>query len=130
MKKKLTKKQIEMLWSGGGKGPYSQAKLIKEVRILDDRVSRIFLVVEVEINPTTFELVEKHRNDKEFKNDIVVQQLLDYSEYRGPEFGYISMAFQREDTDERMVIEAELALQRSQDTIIKMHQFIINNFYV
>ncbi len=129
MKKKLTKKQIEMLWSGDGKGPYSQANLIKQTRILDDKVSRIFLIVEVEINPTTFELVEKHRNDNDFKNDPVIQQLLDCSEYRGPKFGYVSMAFEKEYNNETAIIEAELALQRSRDTIIKMHQFIMKNFY-
>jgi len=129
MKSKLNKKQIDMLWSGGGKGPYSQAKLIKEVRILDDKVSRVFLVVEVEINPTTFKSVEKYRNNEEFKNNIAIQQLLDHSDYRGPKFGYVSMAFKEEYTDEKILIEAELALQRSQSTIIKMHQFIMNNFY-
>jgi len=70
---KLTKKQKDMLW--GETGPYSQANLTKQVRILDDEISRVFLVVEVEINPTTFEIVEKHRSDDEFKNDIKIQQL-------------------------------------------------------
>ena len=83
---KLTKKQKDLLWSGGGKGPYSQANLIKQIRILDDSVSRVFLVVETEINPTTFEIVNSNRHDDEFKNDIVIQQLLDKAEYRGPQF--------------------------------------------
>jgi len=117
-----------MLWSGGGKGPYSQANLTKQVRILDDRVSRIFLIVEVEINPTTFELVKKHKDNEEFKNDIAIQQLLDYSEYRGSEFGYVSMAFEKEYINETVLMEAELTLWRAQDTIIKMHKFIIENF--
>lgn len=46
---KLTKKDTDKLW--GEEGPYSEARLIVETRILDDRVSRIFLVVEVSINP-------------------------------------------------------------------------------
>ncbi len=130
MKKKLTKRQAEMLWTGGGDGPYSQAKLIKELRILDDSVSRTFLIVEVEINPTTFELVKKNRNHKYFKDDIAIQELLNHADYRGPEFGYVSMAFGGEYRDGVMLMDAELALQRSKDTIIKMHKFIMENFYV
>ncbi len=128
MKKELTKNQIEMLWSGGEKGTYSQANLKKQVRILDDRVSRIFLVVEVEINPTTFELVKKHRKNKEFKEDIAIQQLLDFAEYRGPEYGYVSCAFELQYIEEAILAEAELALQRTQDTILKMHKFVIDNY--
>jgi len=57
---KLTQKQIDQLW--GEHGPYSEAKLIIETRILDDRVSRIFIVVEVAINPLTFEIISKIRS--------------------------------------------------------------------
>ncbi|MBU0578536.1 hypothetical protein KKE34_01495 [Patescibacteria group bacterium] len=37
---KLTQKQRDQLW--GLDGPYSEAKLIIETRILDDTVSRVF----------------------------------------------------------------------------------------
>jgi len=130
MKNKLTKKQIDMLWGGGGNGPYSQANLTKEVRILDNKVSRIFLIVEVEINPTTFELIKRYRDDKDFKDDMAIQQLLNYSDFRGPEFGYVSMVFEREYTDETVLMEAEIVLRYTQETIIKMHEFIMNNFYI
>jgi hypothetical protein len=119
----LTKKQQDMLW--GGDGPYSQVKLMKETRILDDNVSRIFLVVEAEINPTTFKLVKKHRKNKEFINDPMVQQLLDHADYRGLKFGYVSMAFSAEYGDDVAMINAEQALRYSQKTIIKMHKFVI-----
>jgi len=126
--KKLTQKQIDLLWSGGEKGIYSQAKLIREIRILDKKVSREFLVVEVEINPTTFELVRKHRNDIEFKNDVAIQQLLDHADYRGPEFGYVSLAFQNEYRDEKVFKDADFVLRKVQDTIIKMHKFIMERY--
>ena len=122
---KLTKKQQIMLWSGG-EGPYSQANLIKQVRILDDSVSRIFLVVEVSINPTTFEIVKKYRNSTEFKDDIMIQQLLDGAEYRGPDFGYVAMAFEREYEDDNVLLSADIALEYSQKSIIKMHKFIMD----
>lgn len=121
---KLTNEQREMLW--GEDEPYSQANLIKQVRILDDMVSRIFLVVEVDINPTTFEIVEKNRESDEFKNDIIIQQLLDGAEYRGRHFGYVSMAFEMEYTDENVLFNAEAALKYAQNNIIKMHKFVMN----
>ncbi|MEK7104952.1 MAG: hypothetical protein AAB868_02845 [Patescibacteria group bacterium] len=122
---KLTKKQIDMLW--GETGPYSQANLKKQVRILDDKISRVFLVVEVEINPTTFEIVEKYRDGDEFKEDIKIQQLLDHSDFRGPHFGYVSMAFEGEYLNPSVAFNAEAALKYAQDSIIKMHKFVMNN---
>jgi hypothetical protein len=125
---KLTKKQKDLLWSGGGKGPYSQANLIKQIRILDDSVSRVFLVVEAEINPTTFEIVNENRHDNEFKNDIIIQQLLDKAEYRGPQFGYVVAAFEEEYRNNEVLARAEYALKYTQESIIKMHKYIIDNF--
>ncbi|MBI2634831.1 hypothetical protein HYW82_04155 [Candidatus Peregrinibacteria bacterium] len=55
---KLTQKQRDQLW--GEHGPYSEAKLITETRILDDQVSRVFVVVEVAINPLTYEIIGKN----------------------------------------------------------------------
>ena len=106
----------------------SQANLKKEVRILDDQVSRIFLVVESDINPTTFEIVKKNRHSKEFKDDLALQQLLDHSEHRGPYFGYVSMAFEREYIDESAMYAAETALRYTQRTIIKMHKYVMENY--
>ena len=125
---KLTKKQKDLLWSDGGKGPYSQANLIKQIRILDDSVSRVFLVVEAEINPTTFEIVNENRHDNEFKNDVIIQQLLDKAEYRGPQFGYVVAAFEEEYRNNEVLARAEYALKYTQESIIKMHKYIIENF--
>ncbi len=129
MKNKLTEKEIDMLWSGGGEEPYSQVNLIIQRRILNDRISRVFVIVEVEINPTTFRLVKKHRSNEEFKDNIFIQQLLDCSDYRGPAFGYVSVAFEKEYDDKEVLMEAEDVLQYAQDCVITMHQFITNNFY-
>ena len=113
-----------MLW--GGSGPYSQVNLIKQVRILDDRISRIFLVVEVDINPTTFEIVLKNRNSVEFSNDVMTQQLLDTAEYRGPHFGYVSRAFEEEYINEEVLLKAGNHRKYCEETIIKMHRFIMD----
>ncbi|MDP3763218.1 MAG: hypothetical protein Q8Q92_00985 [bacterium] len=124
---KLSKKQIDLLWSGGGRGPYSQANLIRQIRILNDSGSRVLLVGEVEINPTTFEFVNKNRHCDEFKKDIMIQQLLDGAEYRGPEFGYIVSAFEKEYASDEVLAQAESSLKYAQECIIRMHKFVIDN---
>lgn len=124
MKAKQRKEQYtieDRLW--GGDGPYSEARLIIETRILDNKVSRIFVVVEVSINPYTYECIRTHRIL--FKNDEVIQQLLDHSEYRGQSDGYVSMAFSDEYTDASVMERARGAVDRCKNTIIKMHTFVM-----
>lgn len=118
---KLTKKDTDKLW--GEEGPYSEAQLIIETRILDDRVSRIFVLVEIHINPFTFEMI--HKNRELFANDPLIQQLLDHSEFRGQAFGYVSCAFQEEYTDSEVMEKAKQNLEYCKKTIIKMHKFVM-----
>lgn len=118
---KLTQKQRDKLW--GEDGPYSEAWLIFETRILDASVSRIFIIVEVHINPFTYEIVKKNR--KLFADDPMIQQLLDHAEYRGQTHGYVAYAYQNEYTDEDIMKEAKDHLEYSKSTIIKMHKFIL-----
>ncbi len=119
---KLSQKQLDKLW--GGDGPYSQASLIFETRILDDKVSRIFLNVEVSVNPLTFEIILQNR--AEFKDDPMIQQLLDHADDRGQEFGYVTSAFQEEYTGEDVLFEAKKRLEYAEKTLIKMHKFVMN----
>ena len=119
---KLSIEQRDKLW--GESGPYSQANLIIQTRILDDRVSRVFLVVEAEINPLTYELVDKHRSH--FQDDIRIQQILDNAEYRSSEFGYVVSAFEMEYRDESVMKMAQRALKYTKETIIKMHKFVMD----
>jgi len=119
---KPTQKQIDKLW--GETGPYSQANLIIQTRILDDSISRVFLVVEAEINPLTYELVKKHW--AKFSNDQKILQLLDYAEYRGQEFGYVTSAFEAEYKNESVMREAQERLKYTIETLIKMHEFVMN----
>lgn len=116
----------DRLW--GGDGPYSEAHLIVETRILDDRVSRTFIVVEVSINPYTYECIRTHR--ALFKSDKMIQQLLDHSEYRGQPDGYVSMAFSDEYTDAQVMEDALEAVDRCKHTIIKMHLFVMQQLNI
>lgn len=121
----LTKKEKDALWNETG--PYSQASLIIQSRILDDRVSRVFLEVEVAINPYTFEFVRKHR--EEFIDDEMVQQLLDHSDFRGQPHGYVSCAYSKEYSQD-LLEEANVHLGYAEKTIIKMHKFVIKHLDV
>lgn len=120
--KKLSQKQIDKLW--GEDGPYSEADLSIQTRILDDRVSRIFINVEVKINPFSFELVEKHRHN--FKSNLMIQQLLDHAEYRGPAMGYVAMAFEEEFVNKEVMEKAHQHLDYVRKTIIIMHEFVMD----
>lgn len=119
---KLTKKQRDELW--GDQGPYSEARLSIETRILDDSVSRIFIVVEVSINPLTYKIISETL--KQFKNDKMITQLISHAENRGQNFGYVSMAFISEYNDESAMKEAQNALKYAKATIIKMHKFVMD----
>ena len=122
---KLSKRQIDLLWGGGKEGPYSQVNLTKQIRIMDDSISRTFLVVEAEINPTTFEMVDENRYGDEFKDDAIIQQLLDGAEYRGPEFGYVASAFEKEYVNDEVMLQAEASLKYTRECIIRMHKFVM-----
>lgn len=124
--KKLTKNQIKMLW--GDDKPYSEVSLIKQNRILGGSVSRVFIIVKVNINPTTFEIILKNRNNQEFKDELYIQALLDNSVFEDTGSGYVTHAFEQEYVDENVMMAAELILEKAQESVIKMHDFIINNY--
>lgn len=119
---KLSQTQIDKMW--GDDGPYSQANLIVQTRILDDRVSRVFVEVEVEINPLTYEIIKQ--NIKQFKNDPSITQLIAHSDFRGQDYGYVSSAFSCEYRDESVMKEAKNALDYSKKAIIKMHKYVMD----
>ena len=125
---KLTKKQQDELW--GESGPYSQVNLKIENRILDNSLSRVFVMVETEINPLTFELVKKHR--EKFKKSIMIQGILDHSEYQGEGYGYVSYAYQEElmqegdtNVNDKPLKIAHEVLAVAQKSVIEMHEFVM-----
>lgn len=118
--KDLSQRDSDKLW--GEDGPYSEVKMSIQSRILDDEISRVFLEVETYINPYTFETVKKFR--ELFKDDKIIQDLLDHSEYRGIEHGYVSCAYSEEFKPENLEI-ANIHLKYAEETIIKMHKFVL-----
>ena len=121
--KKLTPQNYKDMW--GERGPYSQVRLCEETRILDDSISRIFLVVEAEINPFTFEYIRKNRSN--FLNDMPVLQLLDHAKYRD-EYGYVVGAGEVELEDEESRQFARKQTDMVTQALIRMHKFIIEEF--
>ena len=120
----LTNRQIDQLW--GENGPYSQVQLIIETRILDEQVTRVFANVETDVNPFTFRYIKKNRD--KFADDQKIQQLLDHSDYRGQDFGYVSLAYSEQlDLQGSSLAGAQFAVERCKETIIKMHRFVMEN---
>lgn len=120
----LSEKQIAELW--GEEGPYSEARFIIEHRILDDSVSRIFLRVEVNINPFTYKIIKKNR--KQFINDEMVHKLLDNSTYLGFKDGYIAVPFEGKfmvDDDGDVIKKAREILEETKQAVIRMHKYVI-----
>lgn len=121
---KLTLKQMKEMW--GNDGPYSQVQLITEERLLDDSVSRVFIIVSVNINPFTFKYVKKHA--KKFANNEIVQGILNVSEYAGIKHGYTCYSFQTEYFDERVMKVAKQVLEKTRNAVLQMHKFVIEEF--
>lgn len=118
---KLTREQKDKLW--GEDSPYSQVNLIIQDRILDDEISRTFVEVEADINPLTFEMVKENR--EEFKDNIMVQQLLDSADYRGQNFGYVVSAFRKEYLSAKEMKEAKKVLEYTRETVLVMHRYVM-----
>lgn len=114
-----------MLWNP--EGPYSEAKIIMNTRILDDSISRVTVEIDGNINPTTFKVVKKHK--KHFKDDAIVLELLENARYEGKGWGYhVSMGFEQMGIgdDEGIMDRAQKKLQLLKDAIIRMHEFMLD----
>ena len=121
---KLTQKQMDEMWGDGG--PYSQVQLITEERLLDDSVSRVFIIVSANVNPFTFKYVKKHR--EKFKKNEIIQWVLNNSEYAGIKYGYCCYTFQSEYFEEKVMKEAKQALEKTRNLVLQMHRFVIEEF--
>lgn len=121
----LSNEQKGKIW--GESGPYSEVYFIIETRILDDTISRVFLKVEVSINPLTFELVKKHK--EQFKSDKRIQDILEYAQYRDEAHGYEASLFSVP-YDSELLDTANKVLQETEEAIITMHKFVMNHFDV
>ncbi|MBI4268589.1 hypothetical protein HY627_02045 [Candidatus Uhrbacteria bacterium] len=123
---KLTRQQRDKLW--GEEGPYSQVQQIIESRILDDHVSRQFVIVSVNINPLTFEMVKEHRD--QFLDDKEILGILDFAHYQGQADGYVVYTYNDEYRGAEQLSIAKHRTEVARDAVIKMHQFVMNTLGV
>ena len=118
----ISDKDRHMLW--GEEGPYSEAKMVFNTRILDDHITRVTVEVEGNINPTTFRIIKKNKHH--FANDPVITQLLDTARYTGKSSGYlVSAGVDEWSDDESMMAKARERLGYLKDAIIRMHVFVM-----
>jgi len=124
---KITEEQTDELW--GWVWPYSEAKLIFETRLLDDKISRTFMDVVIAINPTTFEICEQ--NMKKFQGIAIMEELFWNAVKKWFEYWYISkvfsMQYDRNNPEETAKVfkQAQIALEYSEKAILLLHEFVI-----
>ena len=119
----LTEKQRKDIWDRDG--PYSEAYLIIETRILNDEVYRVWVKVEALINPFTFKFIRKHQDA--FADNHRIQTILKWAAYKRREKGYISHVFSAP-FDKGVFKMANKILHETEEAIIKMHIFMMNHF--
>lgn len=122
----LTNKQKEELWGDGG--PYSEARMIIENRILDDSISRICIAVEANINPTSYKIIKDNLED--FADDSIIESLIDSAFYQSKEEGYLLNAFSAKYLAEGKKIDDILKkgrkkLEETNQAIIRMHKYVL-----
>ena len=118
----LTNEEREKIW--GETGPYSEVYFIIETRILDDETSRMFLKVEVTINPFTFEFIQKHK--EHFTRNKRILDILQYGRYVDEKQGYHAPLF-CVPYDRDMLEIGTKVLNETEIAIKKMHTYIMNN---
>lgn len=119
----LSKEEKRKIW--GKDGPYSEAYFIIETRIQNDDASKIFLEVAATINPLTFELVKKHK--EQFADNKRICDILKYAEYTDEAHGYKVSLFSIP-YDHTLLEVANQVLEETEDAIKRMHTFTINHF--
>lgn len=128
---KVKPRDMQALW--GDSGPCSQVNIKTQVRILDDSISRVFLLVEVEINPYTYSFVKKHLKD--FAEDETVCDIINNCRYMGKNMGYVAVPYDEElahypETflDFKLFDEANGIHKIMNRAIIRMHEYVIAHY--
>lgn len=122
---KLSKKDKDRLW--GEIGPLSQVNLTIKTRIFDDVVYRLLLEIRVLINPYTFEMVQKYKQD--FSEDIMAQTLLKNATYIKEDDGYVSYTYSKQ-YEPGLIEEALIYREETKKTLIRMHTFVMQHLDV
>ncbi len=113
----MTRDRMDGLWGDGG--PYSQVQVIREVRILDDHVSRTFFYVKANVNPTTYDILKAMEAQIE---DGEVRSFLNEATFVSHEEGYEWTVYGQKALSPR---GANRAADQATQAIIRMHQLVM-----
>lgn len=114
----LDKKTSDELW--GEDTPYSQVQIVRETRILGDKVTRTLYYVYASINPTTYKTLK--RNEKKIKEPFI-HNFLNNAEYISKEEGYRWYIYSKETNNPR---QANKVAKELTELVISMHQKVSN----
>ena len=118
-KVQLTPEIQEGLWSP--EGPYSQARTEIETRILNDQISRTLYYVYVQINPTTVELLKKHKAQVKDKEILKLLEEARPAEAEGQ--GYVWWASERLEDQPELAEQAHI---KAVELTIKLHNQVMS----
>ncbi len=114
----ITGDQMSGLWGDGG--PYSQVQVLREIRILDDHVSRTFYYVKANVNPTTYATLKKREAEIE---DEEIRAFLAEAAFISDEEGYEWTIYGQAALTPR---GANRASDRATDAITRMHRLVMD----
>lgn len=114
-RKPLTQSELRGFWGDGG--PYSEVHVDKEIRILDDYVSRSFYYVTANLNPTTYRLLKRAKG-----LSAEIQDVLGHAELVDDAHGYL-LFFGRVEADEEVKLQA--LEDHAVSILIALHRLII-----
>ena len=117
MPRQLTPQEATGLWGDGG--PYSQVQVVREIRILDNSVSRTFYRVTANINPTSFQIMKKLKGQI---RDEVILGCLAQAKFTSREEGYVWHVY-GEPSDRPHAANRVAKLATA--AIIHMHQLVM-----
>jgi hypothetical protein len=115
--KQLTERQAAGLGDDGG--PYSEVRVTRQVRILDDHPARTFHYVSAIINPTTFRLLKGIRHQLQ---DVQILECLDRAEYQSREGGYEWTVFCEDSTSPAAANRVASDLIQ---VLVRMHRLVM-----
>jgi len=115
-----TQEALDGLWGDGG--PYSQVQVIREVRILDEAVSRTFHYVKANVNPTTHAVLQARAREIE---DPEIQDFLRGATFISEEDGYEWVVYGKQAQTPR---GANQAAEEATAAVIRMHRLVREAF--
>lgn len=118
----ITPEELSGLWGDGG--PYSHVQVIREVRILDDHLSRTFYYARANVNPTTYATLKAMEAEID---DEDIGAFLRAASFVSDEEGYEWAVYGQAALSPR---GANRAAERAAAAIIRMHRLVMDALHL